>query len=120
MVNFSNNPHTVYNGVVSGQRNMFLSSSLAIVMIGFANNFESTLVKYTIKTLGLFIFVLSIFIGIKATYEFQYYLDYYAGQLPEHIPLESWYRWSYVSYAYTFILLFVAVMFFSSKIIKRA
>jgi uncharacterized membrane-anchored protein len=119
MTTFSNNPHTAYNGVVSGQRNMFLSSSLAVVMIGFANNFESNLVKYTVKTLGLFIFLLSIFIGMKATYEFHYYLDYYKGKLPEHIPVESWYMWSYVAYTYTFILLFVAVMFFSSKMISR-
>ena len=92
MTTFSNNPHTAYNGVVSGQRNMIL---------------------------GLLIFGLSIFIGMKATYEFQYYLDYYKGQLPEHIPVDSWYMWSYVAYTYTFILLFVAVMFFSSKIISR-
>ena len=37
---FANNPHAVYNGLISGQRNMFLTSSIAVAMVGFSNTFK--------------------------------------------------------------------------------
>ena len=53
---FSNNPQTAYNGLISGQRNMFLSSSVAVVIIGFSNTFDSPVVQFAVKLMGAFIF----------------------------------------------------------------
>ena len=73
-LSFSNNPNTVYNGMMSGQRNMFLSSSIAIVMFGFSNNFKNHLLRWTVKLISMGIFILSCYIGITASNEFMYYL----------------------------------------------
>ena len=110
-VSFSNNPNTVYNGMMSGQRNMFLSSSIAIVMFGFSNNFKSHILRWSVKLISMGIFLLSCYIGITASNEFMYYLNAYKNKLPKHIPVESWYRWGYVSYVYSIILLFIGTSY---------
>lgn len=43
---YSINPQSVYNGMISGQRNMFLSSSLAIAIIGFSNSFKNNKIRW--------------------------------------------------------------------------
>jgi|TARA_B110000971_G_scaffold188571_1_gene198403 hypothetical protein len=114
---YSNNPHTVYNGYMSGQRNMFLSSSVAIVMIGFSNSFKRDTVKLSIKICGLLIIMLSIFIGLTSTHDFKYYLSHNKEPLPSYIPLTSWKSLEYVTYIYSGILICLAVLFISRKIL---
>ena len=114
---FSNNPHTVYNGLISGQRNMFLSSSLAIALIGVSAIFKNTKIQIIIKILGAVVFMLSIIIGLAASDDFRYYLDNNKEQFPSYIPLNNWYKWSYVSYIYSFIIICVASLFLINQII---
>jgi len=109
-MNYSNNPHTVYNGLISGQRNMFLSSSLAVIIITFSNRYSTPLIKFLIKFFGFFIFILSIFIGLKALKDFEYYLKVNKETLPDHIPYEQWEQWKYISYIYTFIIFVIAII----------
>ena len=105
MVQFANNPHAVYNGLISGQRNMFLTSSIAVAMVGFSNVFEKDNTAHYIRIVGASIFIMSIFIGIKSANDFIYYLDKYSDQLPQHIPVANWYKWAYVNYIYSVFLM---------------
>lgn len=117
MASYSNNPQSAYNGMISGQRNMFLSSTVAIAMIGFSNNFKNKSIMLITKTVAACIFLLSIYIGLKASHDFQFYLDSIEDKEKlTHIPINSWYSWSYVSYLYSFILFVVAGFFFLRKI----
>ena len=72
---FSNNPQSVYNGAISGQRNMFLSSSLAAMIIGFSSNFKSPHVIKFVKIIGICIFIISITTGYLSNNDFRFYLD---------------------------------------------
>ncbi len=110
------NPHTVYNGAVSGQRNMFLSSSLALVIIGFSDKFKKEYIIFIVRLLGILIFSISIFIGLLSNYDFRFYLDNVKDDLPAHIPLDNWYRMSYVVYLYTLILGLIGLFYFIHKL----
>jgi hypothetical protein len=110
-MNFSNNPQAVYNGNMSGQRNMFLSSSLAAVMIGFSSKFENKTRALFVKLLGALIFFISIYIGFSTNYDFRFYLDKMKGELPDYIPVENWYNWTLVVYTYTIIIFVIGSLF---------
>ncbi len=116
-MNYSNNPHAAYSGLISGQRNMFLSSSVAVVMIGFSGRFKSTAVRFTLKGLSCFIFLISIFIGYQAEQDFKFYLEK-NPELPEHVPVDEWKNWLYVSYMYCAILIIVILVFLFTDIIN--
>jgi hypothetical protein len=111
------NPHTVYNGAVSGQRNMFLSSSLAIVIAGFSHNFKNKNIAIFVKILAFIIFTISIYIGFTSTYDFRFYLDHVKEKLPNYVPIENWYRMGYIVYAYTFIITLIGGLYFVRNIV---
>jgi Na+/proline symporter len=115
---FPNNPHTVYNGMISGQRNMFLSSSVAVALIGFSNIFKDENVRLCVKILGTVIFIISICIGLKATDDFLFYLNNNKDEFPSYIPIDSWYSWKYISYIYSALLICVAMLFLMKKILS--
>lgn len=108
MDKFSNNPHTVYNGMISSLRNMFLASSIAIVVIGLSNRFYNY--RNIIKLIAIVIFMLSIYIGIKTVNDFNYYLEREKGSLPTYIPYDSWISWKYVVYIYILLLILLLVI----------
>lgn len=108
---FSNNPHSVYNGAISGQRNMFLSSSLATIMIGFSHNFKNKDTVIFVKLIGLCIFALSIVIGFLTNYDFRFYLDKMKNEMPEYVPIDNWYTYSFIVYIYTFLIAIIIVLF---------
>jgi hypothetical protein len=54
---------------MSALRNMFLTSSIAVGMVGFGDKFNDTN-KILIKTIALGIIILSISFGLKATNDF--------------------------------------------------
>tara|TARA_B100001173_G_C15956867_1_gene533844 strand:- start:718 stop:1074 length:357 start_codon:yes stop_codon:yes gene_type:complete len=118
-MNFSNNPHSVYNGAISGQRNMFLSSSLAAIIIGFSHNFKNPLIITIVKIIGLCIFSISIMIGLLTNYDFRFYLDKMKGKLPEYIPVDTWYTWSFIVYIYTFLIATIGFLYLIRNIIKK-
>ena len=111
------NPHTVYNGAVSSQRNMFLSSSLAIVMIGFSDKFKNDFAVYLVRLMGVLIFLISVYIGFLSNYDFRFYLDHVKDELPGHIPIDNWYRLSYVVYLYSLILFVLGILYLFWKVL---
>ena len=85
MKSYSNNPHTVYNGMASSQRNMFVTATLATALIKFSDTFDDKLVKFNIKIISLIIFMMSIYFAISSSYDFLYYLNKNEN-LPDNIP----------------------------------
>ena len=114
---YSNNPQAVYNGLISGHRNMFLSSSVAVVMIGFSHSFKNPKIQLSIKFCGLCILGLAIYIGIHATHDFKYYIKHNKDTLPSYIPVNSWKNWAYVTYIYSGILICLSLLLLFIKIL---
>jgi hypothetical protein len=117
MTSYSNNPHTVYNGLMSSQRNMFLSSSLAIIFIGFSKGFINKDVKGGTKLFYIFlsilassILIISIFIGVESSIDYNFYISQNPN-LPPDIPIDKWNRWQIVSHIYCAILIFFLLGF---------
>lgn len=105
---FSNNPHTVYNGMLSGQRNMYAVSSIAVVLFGASTKLDTALARAVTKTVALGMMALSIVIGHRATCDYTFYLAKMGDRLPPHIPRDHWALWPNVIYAYAAML--VAIM----------
>lgn len=116
-MNYSNNPQSVYNGMMSGQRNMFLSSSVAVAIIGFSNTFKDKNMMWITKLIGVCIFILSIVIGIHVAQDFSFYLQSMKDDIPKHIPYDNWSKWPYISYVYSIFLVVIATLFFFRKLI---
>ena len=114
---FSNNPQAAYNGMQSGQRQMFLSSSLALAMIGFSHNFKNKSFVWIVKVISMGMLILSIFIGLRTSNDFDFYLDNVKGGFPDYIPLESWRNWRYVSYTYSVFIMVIGLLFFIRQIL---
>lgn len=116
------NLYSAYNGAVSAQRNMFLSSSIAIIMIGFSDKFKHKLKNdftvHTVRLIGIFIFLISVYIGFVSNYDFRFYLDSVKDELPDNIPIDSWYRLTYVVYLYSLILVLVAFLYLFRKMLN--
>jgi len=115
---YPNNPQSVYNGMMSGQRNMFLSSSLAIAMIGFSNKFDNKYITWFTKIIGSFIFILSIVIGLSTANDYTFYLNKLnTDDIPSYIPLDNWYRWSYILYIYCLFIGIIGGIYIIRKIV---
>lgn len=112
VTNSIGNPHIVYNAAISSQNNMFISSSLAVVIAGFSRNFKNKNIVNLIQILCVFIFAISVYIGFSADYDFIYYLDHVKDKLPSYIPIDSWYRMGYIVYLYTVIITIVGSLYF--------
>lgn len=108
---FSNNPQSVYNGAISGQRNMFLSSSLAAIIIGFSDKFHNPYIITTVRLLGCIIFLLSITIGYLSNHDFRFYLDKMGDELPEYIPVDDWRLWTLIVYVYITIIAIIGLLY---------
>jgi hypothetical protein len=118
-IKFGNNPHTVYAGMISGYRNMFLSSTVAFGLIGFSERFKNPKFKFGISMLGGIVLCLSLYISLLTANDFKYYLDEFEGLFPEHIPVKQWRMHFYTGLVYGVILLILAFGFFMKKILGR-
>lgn len=108
MGTITNNPQAVYNGMISSIRNMFLLSSIAIVVIGLSNKFYKY--KYIIKLLASILFILAMYIGIKTINDYNYYLLKNKNNLPDYIPYDNWVSWKYIVYIYIFVLIILLLI----------
>jgi hypothetical protein len=116
---FSNNPQSVYNGMLSGYRNMFLSSTVAIALIGFSEKFKNPKFKFTISIIGGIVLFLSLYISLLIANDFKFYLDTFDKLFPDHIPVEQWRMHFYTGYIYGAILLILGFGFFMKKFFGR-
>ena len=115
-MSISNNPYTAYNGMLSSQRNMFVSSSLAVILIGFSQKYKKETFRVAASVVASGIILLSIYIGFKSIYDFEYYLDNI--KVPSYIPIDSWRTWKYVVYIYSFVLISIFSRFLYKSIIS--
>jgi membrane protease YdiL (CAAX protease family) len=114
------NPQTAYNGMLSGQRNMFLTSSIAIALLGFSENFKHKTIDMIIKIIGMTLFMISIYIGLKTSYDFEEIMNKFKIQENNNkIDLSEWESWKWVSYIYTFILMAIILLYGFRKIIHK-
>jgi hypothetical protein len=104
------NPYTVYNGMVSGYRNMFLSSTVAIGLIGFSQKFKNPRMQFLVSIIGGIIFFLSLFIAYITTSEMKQFLFHNEDKLLDYnINPELWKNYFYVAYIYGLVLLLLGV-----------
>jgi hypothetical protein len=116
-IKFVNNPHTVYAGMISGYRNMFLSSTVAIGLIRFSETLKNRKFKFGISILGVIVLCLSLYISLLTANDFKHYLNEFDGLLPDHIPVKQWSMHFYTGYVYGLILIILTFGFFMKKIL---
>jgi hypothetical protein len=110
-MNFSNNPQSAYNGLMSGQRNMFLVSSVAIAMYGFLKNMNIVFVLAS-----AFIFLFAAYIGIQASLDFDYYI--HNNSFPkDSYRFSNWCKWKYVGFTYAGFLIILACVMITDYIL---
>lgn len=99
---YSNNPATNYNGMMSGMRNMILSSSVAIVMIGYISAKMNN--NKIFQIFAVCILFLSAYIGIGSALDFDYYLKNNNFQISIY-NVAHWKMWKYISITYAIFLI---------------
>jgi len=112
------------NFYMSALRNMFLTSSIAIAMVGFSDKFENVN-KLLIKIISYGVIIISIGFGLKSTANFKLMIEKNL-QMKNLSPVEiELIRQSqeWPLYAYTYIL-FLSIIFFAKitrelRIIKK-
>ena len=101
------------NFYMSALRNMFLTSSIAVGMVGFSDKFDDTN-KFLIKTIAFGIIIISIGFGLKSTANFKLMIQNNL-QMKNLSPVEiELIRQSqdWPIYAYTYIT-FLSIIFFA-------
>lgn len=107
--------YTVLNSQHSALRNMFLTSSVGIAVIGFSNIFQN---KYadTMKIIGTLVLLYSMFTGIICSYQFSSYLK---GDKCTDSECKQWNIWVYMGYIYAIIVLAIIVLFSYRKLLLK-
>ena len=105
----------ILNFYMSALRNMFLTSSIAIAMIGFSERFENSR-KLIINVIALSVVALSIFFGVKATEDFKLLLKREIGKdgltETDKLLISQASEWPICAYAYISMLsvIFVSLL----------
>tara|TARA_Y100001970_G_scaffold293193_1_gene438417 strand:- start:1452 stop:1802 length:351 start_codon:yes stop_codon:yes gene_type:complete len=107
---------SMYNGMLSGYRNMFVSSSLAIALIGFSDRFTDKPTSHIASILGGIVLCLSIYIGFIITDDVKFYLNYFNDDLPTYISPERWHQHFVAAYVYMSVIALFAIAFFIKKV----
>jgi phosphotransferase system glucose/maltose/N-acetylglucosamine-specific IIC component len=102
---YTNSPYGVYNGMISGYRNMFLSSTVAIALIGFSQKFKNPRMKFLVSIIGAILFFLALFIAYLTISDMDNYLQHHEDDLPEYIDTDLWKKTYYIGYIYGLILI---------------
>ena len=122
-IKFTHNPQTFVNGFISGQRNMFLISSISVGIMGFADSFVDKRYNLVVKSVAVAVLVFSIVYGYSITDGFGQYVDFVKStpKVPE--PYSSlkftWEKWIYLSYIYIFVISLLGAIVFLRKIRKN-
>ena len=113
-MSYTINPQTAYTGMISGQRNMFLSSSIAFVILGFSEKFTHKHTHFLIQLFGLGLLFLSIYIGLKANYDLELVINNMdkkkINKNLENI-LNQFLSWKWVVYLYATMLILLILMY---------
>ena len=119
-VKFTHNPQTFVNGFISGQRNMFLISSISVGIIGFADTFVNKQYNLIVKSVGILILLFSIVYGFSITQGFSEYVNFIRNTQKVPEPFSSlkftWQKWIYLSYVYITVIVALGTIVFFRKI----
>lgn len=115
------NPESAYSGMISGQRNMFLSSSIAFVILGFSEKFTQKRIHLIIQLFGLGLLLLSIGIGFKSNYDLQLVIDIWYKEnkvtnKDHDYLLYEYTSWKWVVYIYATLLCLLIILYAINKI----
>ena len=110
----AHNPTAFLNAHISMMRNMFLTSSISLAVLGYSD--KSKLFKEVgVKDVALFILAYSVIYGIKSAMDFHAYLKYLETlndlQEPYLSQIKKWQGWVSLTYVYVILLIFLAVYF---------
>ena len=119
-VRFTHNPQTFVNGFISGQRNMFLVSSISVAITGFADSFVNKRYNLFVKAVGVMILIFSVVYGYSITSGFNYYVTFVekTPDVPEpYFSLtKTWRGWILLSYVYISVICLLGGIVFFRKI----
>ena len=106
------NHQAVYNGFASMFRNMLISMTASIALIGFSEKFE--LMAPVVRIIGFMGMVIAAFIGFKTYRDF---LDYVKSIESEFPMARKWKTWAYVTLLYTVIIFILSLIYLFRKVI---
>ena len=105
-------PQAVYNGFASMFRNMLISMTASIALIGFSEKFE--LMAPAVRMIGFTGMMISAFIGFKTYRDF---LDY-INSIESEVPIaKRWRTWAYTSLFYSALIFTLATIYLFRKVI---
>ena len=114
------NPRPLINGYISIMRNMFLTSSIGIVIFNLSHHFK--IYSKIVQIFGLIILTYSVIIGIKASIDANKNINLIKKQkkLPElyNVQLNSWKGWINLTYIYITIIIVLSLIILIRKILK--
>lgn len=102
------NPYQIYGNMLSGQRNMFLTSSIAFSVFALSDTYGAHYHRF-LKMISITMLVYSMIVSFMVTEDYRRYIDI---ALDRHEQIESitdWKKWVYISYSYILVMLFVAI-----------
>jgi len=105
-------PQAVYNGFASMFRNMLISMTASIALIGFSEKFE--LMAPVVRMIGFTGMMVAAFIGFKTYRDFLDYIDSIDGEVPM---AKRWRSWAYTSLFYSTLIFTLAVIYLFRKVI---
>ena len=108
---------TAYSNLLSAQRNMFITTTLAITVIIFSDRLQDKASKYIIKLMGVVIFCFSTLFGVISTIDAKRHIRDSKKNLPEDVSLATWYVVSYFGYTYAIITICIVLTYIYSKFI---
>jgi hypothetical protein len=101
-----------YSAFVGTQKNMLSSSTVAVVMVGFASQIQHALVRDVLLVMAGSIFVVSIAIAWLGAHDFTYFLDHVEAPPPPYVSVASYRALPWINYFYIVLLVAFACGFF--------
>lgn len=103
-------PNTQYMGFISDVRNMLLLQALGLAIMDFVS--DKFKIKWPVQSIGMLILIYSIAIGIKASMNFNDYINFLSTQ-PDLDPVYnknlSYWKW-WVKMLLVYIVLFILLI----------
>jgi len=111
------NPQLAYDGMLAGQRNMFLTSSIGITIIGFSDRIKDKKSKLVLEIFGITLFFLSIIIGIKTNRDYDNVLKLYEkNRNKSKLNIKEWYNWTWIINIFIIMSVLLIIIYAKDKI----
>jgi len=111
------NPQLAYDGMLAGQRNMFLTSSIGITIIGFSDRIKDKKSKLILEIFGITLFFLSIVIGIKTNRDYDNVLKLYEkNREKSKLNIKEWHHWTWIINIFIIMSVLLIIIYAKDKI----